>query len=430
MSFVGALPAEMRKWLAKQAAVFADRTVAIGCSGSFAVEHVLSLYTDAQIYSNDVSLYSSVLGNFFADQEFALELTDERFAFIDGYLKESATKAAAIVALSGIIKFADCKNEYQTRMWTHALQKIDAHISFLAEKLDKLKKVMRIKRYTMEDCYDFYSRPWDISVCYPPTYVGGYERMFKKLESAFEWAKPVYQKLTEERREEMLLRCTRGDYILWDDKEYGLPIVSMLAKKGRRKVYCFSNLNTSRDYLQKKNRTKSFSVDFLLPEQKIAEDDKIYIRQLDGTTIDHLRSLFLSKKIVYSGSGINLGFFAGNKLFGAAIYLPYSVKTKKSDQIYLLSDFCVPSIAHKRLAKLVLLCCTSRDVQQLLESKEIKKYRSLLTTVFTNQPVSMKYRGIFSLEKRKQDFLQYRSDFKKHSLQEALAIWKKKYDKS
>ena len=76
-----------------------------------------------------------------------------------------------------------------------------------------------------------------------------------------------------------------------------------------------------------------------------------------------------------------------------------------------------------------------REMKQILDEKSIRNYRSIMTTAFTENPVSMKYRGIYELIKRGKtkegkQFLNYRGEFDQTTtFQEVVQIWTKKFNK-
>ena len=49
----------------------------------------------ARMWGNDVSLYSSALGAYLANQSFRLEVQEEKFAWLEPYLTDEEAKAAA-----------------------------------------------------------------------------------------------------------------------------------------------------------------------------------------------------------------------------------------------------------------------------------------------------------------------------------------------
>ena len=54
---------------------------------------------------------------------------------------------------------------------------------------------------------------------------------------------------------------------------------------------------------------------------------------------------------------------------------------------------------------------------------------TITTSVFTDKPVSMKYRGAFKLHARKNGFLQYVSEVRNETPQEIFIAWWNKYVK-
>lgn len=101
-------------------------------------------------------------------------------------------------------------------------------------------------------------------------------------------------------------------------------------------------------------------------------------------------------------------------------------------QIYQRSDLAVPS-AEKRLAKLILLLSQTKEVKKLVDEKLKDDFQFIVTTAFSKNPVSMKYRGVYDLHKRIPDReqagfrLNYFAKMGLYTLDEAFALWLKKY---
>lgn len=163
-----------------------------------------------------------------------------------------------------------------------------------------------------------------------------------------------------------------------------------------------------------------------MPDDEIYPSWPVTIRETDINTLNHYRSLYLSKKITPGSGSPAYLVFAGTKLFGFLIFQPYSVRNK-IHEIYMLSDFVVPSTRYPRLAKLLLMITQCREMKALIEERLLMIYDGILTTAFTEKPVSMKYRGIYTLHKRGKGFLNYRTDFHDTSTQEVIYLWSKKY---
>ena len=97
----------------------------------------------------------------------------------------------------------------------------------------------------------------------------------------------------------------------------------------------------------------------------------------------------------------------------------------RSDSVYLLSDFSVRR--ERRLAKLIAMLAMSGDALQVAERRLLLRFSKVRTSVFTDKPVSMKYRGIFDLEARRQGFLNYVSEARRVPLADIYREWFDRY---
>jgi hypothetical protein len=95
-----------------------------------------------------------------------------------------------------------------------------------------------------------------------------------------------------------------------------------------------------------------------------------------------------------------------------------------------LADFVVNSGRYRRLAKLLLLVTQTREVRRLLEEKFLLEIPKCRTMVFTDKPVSMKYRGLYQLARRDPGKLVYETDMGILTLNEVVPLWLKKFEKS
>lgn len=432
MSFVGSINEKLRKFFYTHAGVLADRKCYIGCSGNFTIEQIIARHcASAEIYSNDVSLYSSVIGYMLAyGRTLPMEFINPELSWANEYVSRGPAEAAATVLLVlELLKYEKRKNPYSERMWQAYLVNFESLHEKTLKKVRAAAEHIRIKEYTMTDVYDYYPRPDGVSICFLPTYAGGYEKLFARLEESVKWDKPGYLMLTEERREATIAKMTQGEYILYDDRERGdLPCIARVDLFGKHTVYIYSNLGFRRGLFRKKINEKISPFNLLMPDGEIPVSE-VRALEVDLSTINHYRNMFLSKKIQPGSGGPCYLVFAGEKLFGFLIFQAYSQKGGPKDEIYLLSDFVVPSVRHRRLAKLLLMVTQCRDMKEILSEKIVRDYKGILTTAFTDQPVSMKYRGVYELAKRGKGFLNYRTEFKDFTFKEVVRLWMKKYAK-
>ena len=432
MSFIGSINAETRRWLGNQGPAFDGRQVYVGCSGAFTVELILSKASPkVKLWGNDVSLYSAVLGAYLAGQTFRLEVREEKFAWLEPYLADEEGKAAAVMVLFEMLKFEKDKNFFQHRHWVHYMNTFaDFHQGTMA-KLRERKKEIRLEAYTSRDIYDLLDEipQGAVVIAFLPTYAGGYERMFKRLGEIFKWDEPSYGMIDEDRKKRILTKMMERDYLYLDDREWkGLPLVALVRKARMKPVYIYSNMTALHRGVMKQQRHSEF-VPFarLGDEDKITPASKLVIAPTTNRVVNYYRDVYLSKGVGIPADGeVPLVLAVDGKVFGFLIYS----RMQGGGDVYLLADFVVNSTRYRRLAKLLLLVTQTREVRRLLEEKFFLEIPKCRTMVFTDKPVSMKYRGLYELARRDPGKLVYETQLGIHDLKEVIPLWLKKFEKS
>ncbi|MCG2773552.1 MAG: hypothetical protein L6277_15890 [Desulfobacterales bacterium] len=431
MGFIGSISAECRRWLGNNGPAFDGRQVFVGCSGSFTVEQLLSRYSPkAKLWGNDVSLYSGVLGAYLAGQPFRMEVREEKFAWLEPYLADEEAKAAAVMILFEMLKFEKANNLFKQRHWMHYLNTFaDFHQGTVA-KLQERKKEIRLEAYTSRDIYDLLDEipQGAVVIAFLPTYAGGYERMFKRLEEIFDWDTPSYGLIDEGRKALILAKMVERDYLYLDDHEWkGLPMVAVVRKARMKPVYIYSNMTALHRGVMKQQRHSEF-----VPYARLGDDDeitpasKLVVVPTTNKIVNYYRDVYLSKGCGIPADGIMPFIVAvDGKVCG---FLIYSLTMGR--EIYLLADFAIDSCKYKRLAKLVLLTTQTREVQQAIEEKFLLELPKCTTMVFTDRPVSMKYRGLYKLIRKDPGKLVYETEMGVLKLNEVIPLWLKKYEKS
>ena len=431
MSFIGSVNAETRKWLGNNGPAFDGRQVYVGCSGAFTVEQLLTRYAPkAKIWSNDVSLYSSALGCYLAGRPFRLEVREEKFAWLTPYLADEEAKAAAVMVLFEALKYEKDKNLFQHRHWAHYLNHFESFHQGTVAKLQERKKEIRLEAYTSRDIFDLLDEipQGAVVIAFLPTYAGGYERMFKRLGEIFDWDEPSYGMIDEDRKKRTVMKMMERDYLYLDDRVYpGLPMVAVVRKARMKPVYVYSNMAALKLGVMKQQRTSEF-----VPHARLGDDDeitpasKLVVVPTTNKIVNYYRDVYLSKGCGIPSDGIMPFIVAvDGKVCG---FLIYSLTMGR--EIYLLADFAIDSCKYKRLAKLVLLTTQTREVQQAIEEKFLLELPKCTTMVFTDKPVSMKYRGLYKLIRKDPGKLVYETEMGILKLSEVIPLWLKKYEKS
>jgi len=430
--FVGSINSKIRNLIFTEREIFQDQKVCIGCSGNFTVEQILAGLS-CKIWSNDVALYSSLIGNHLAGNELRVEVTDPEYDWIARYLKHDPMgRIAAVSLLFEMLKHERGNNLQQIRMYAHYRGCFDDYFRKSRDRITASLKNIRIDQYTMTDVHELYrdlSPEW-IRLAFLPTYVGGYEKLYARLEKVITWDAPKYEMLSRERYEETVTYMRRGKYFYLSDYEREEEGLFAIVKTGRLKnVYLYSNLPFRKAYITPYAKFTKSNFAYLPADYQITEKSKVTFKKTDNQRLNYYKNLFLKKGIDYTTGVSPLLVFLDGFLFGFLLFdvIRYGMDQDRATRgIYMLSDFVIASPIPK-ISKLLLLCTKTKELQAILRDKFMQPVDFLLTTAFTDKPVSMKYRGVYELMKRGNGFLQYTTPCGVMNTEEAIKLWIRKY---
>ena len=430
--FVGSINSQIRNLIFTEKYLFRKQILCIGCSGNFTVEQILQ-GLDCKILSNDIALYSSLIGCHLAGKPLKTKIKDPAYRWLKPYMQAGGiSRIAAVALLFEMLKHEKGNNLNQIRMYGHYRSRFDDFHRQSCARISKALDAIKIDDYTMQDVHDLYrDLPGDyLRVAFLPTYVGGYEKLYARLEQIIAWDSPAYEILTKERYEETVVYMRRGKFLYlcdYDREEDGLFAV---VKTGRlRNVYLYSNLPFRTSYVIPYAKSEKGYVAFLPDDYQITEASRITYQKTDNNHMNYYKNLFLKKGIDHVTGLSPLLVLLDGYLFGFLLFdvIRYGMDQEKATcGVYLLSDFII-SHPIKKLSKLLLLATTTKELQTLLKAKFVQAVNFILTTAFTDKPVSMKYRGIYKLMKRGKGFLQYATPCGTITTEEAIKTWLKKY---
>jgi hypothetical protein len=422
--FVGAINRDLRSILAALAPAWRDLPVYVGCSGAFTIERLLTQAGVRQIHGNDVSLYSCALGHYLAGQSFRLAIADPRLAWLEPFLTPGLPTIGTLQLCTTLFSFWERDNPYHRRMLDAYQRRFgELHARTLA-KAQKALDGVALTSFYPGDVVDFLAQAPEASVVlsFPPTYRGGYERLYKKMDAAFDWDRPTYALFTEERFA-ALLNAMQGKRLWLVSRDAPIPAlatyqIGLVQTSLRSKpVWVYSN---------QRQATLTQPHQKLAPAPYARVQDTISapltLSPLSQAELNTLRSEYLAPTIVPARVECSYGVLAGGRLAGAVAFNRPTFGGWCDT--YLVTDFAV-SAPIARLSKLVLAAAVSVEMRLLLEQRYTSRIETVGTTAFTDKPVSMKYRGLFTLYNRKPGQLNYVARAGRWTLEEALAWWSK-----
>lgn len=201
----------------------------------------------AATHANDVSFYSCMAGRWLTGQPLDFAVVDPEYDWLAAYLDSAGEthKLAAIMTLLDMLEYEKRNNPHRVRMWNLYRQTFAELVAKTVARLNQVE--VRLASFYEGDVLDHFERFGDeaetIFCCYAPTYAGGYERLYKRLDRIVTWEEPGYELLDEARRDRLLAWMAARRFLWYDDRSIEGMQPVMEQRAGRRKtVYLYSNV--------------------------------------------------------------------------------------------------------------------------------------------------------------------------------------------
>nr|WP_143254844.1 hypothetical protein [Anaerovibrio lipolyticus] len=406
-----------------------DIPVYVGCSGNFTVERILAKKGLTNIHSNDVSLYSCAVGNYLVGKPTRIEVADERFAWLNDYLTTGEDVIATLLMCSEYFKYVDRELPYYKRIAEAYRDQFDRMQKETVEVVKRALEDVYIAGFHPQDVIDYMREAPEecVAISFPPTYKGGYEKLYAKINEVFDWDVPEYVVFDDERFtefNELIMGkkywVTLRDYDVEDLRPFLRGVVQTSARS--KPVYVYSNCESKCRITMPHQKTEKVNIKRATGELK---GDLRFVK-ITQAQLNTLRSEYLAKSIIPATATASYGVLVGDELIGA-IAMSRSSYLGGWVDAYMMSDFCIRPSIHKRLAKLVLVAALSTEMRDTLEQALAMKVNTIGTTVFTKKNVSMKYRGMFEVYSKKDGAINYVAKAGRWTLKEGYEWWRKNH---
>ena len=462
--FYGSVPAEAQAIMNKIVKMWDVSDIYIGCSGNFTLEKFISPLGRFNLHSNDVTLYSLMLGQFFQGKTVELSLSEtgaEMFPWLVQYMETDVDRIATMLLMSRIVAYVGKEDHpYYSMMLQENIKQYPVMHEKTVKKLTDSK--LSIASYYNGDAVNFVREsPQDVGfVSFPPFKKAGkaFVKDFAKLEQIFSFTPPEYgffdeKSLVDYFRLIMQKKawCFGTDMRLPPD-EFGDYLKGMTKTTNRGiPIYLYANYGRPQ-IVTPLQSTISANIKKFGKGMEIGDDIRLY--ELSNDAFQTLRSQYININIRPGSATLAIGvlvdgYLIGVYAFSASPTLSNWDKHIETPAMYLLSDFPVAPVDYKHLAKLVLYAALSKESKRLAERITRRRCASLVTTAFSKNPESMKYRGLFKVLNRKHNDSLQKADWTKDidpanayymqpyeinygaplgqwTLQEGLQMWKKK----
>lgn len=464
--FYGSIPAEVQAIIADIVKDWDCRDVYVGCSGNFTIERLMVQFKRFVLHSNDVTFYSDCLGKYLAGEDFEVRLTDEgekKISWVKNYLKTPEDRLATVMLLSTISQYTNRgDNPYYLKMYNAYVKQFPVLHAQTVEGL--AKNELHIADYFNGDALQFAkSVPQNAGfVTYPPFKNAGtaYIKDFSRLSNLFRFEEPEYTIFNENSLVDYFKIVSEKKYwLICTDIKLSEPFdqyFKAASKTTNRAVNIYMYANTGKTYyIAPRQKTEDLKIPRLMPGDVVG--DKLEIKILSADAFQTLRSEYMNINIRPGKATLAVGVFVDDRLCGVYAFATPPSKAQwdnyvDTPYIYLLSDFPVEPVDYDRLAKLVLYAALSKESKVLAEQVLRRRVKTLVTTAYSKNPVSMKYRGLFKVLNRKENTalqeswakdidpsnayyaqkyqINYGAKMGEWTLEEGLQIWKKKHSQN
>ncbi|AJC58552.1 hypothetical protein [Streptomyces sp. 769] len=434
--FQGTIPGPMRAIVREAAGSWPRGPVYVPCCGNFTIERSLAGMGFA-LHSSDVSIYTTAIGRWLTGQLAGIRLSEEsvgQLGWLDTSLDDGIGTVATLMLGTRFLASVGREGLWHERVVRSYRDQWKVKHAETVERLSRAD--VALASYEVEDVRSWLQKvPRDAPVCsFPPFYGGGYEKLYEPLEAHFTWDAPEYDPLSDDDVVSVLGAITDRPYWLTasnhDVPELQRYLRGVIKATPRAAPFYVYASEAPTRIVAPRQPIEPVKAPRLRRGEELA--GPLSLALLKSGQFNALRSRYLNPRIapgaanlavaVKDGTGRILGVFA----MSPSSYTP--------DEAYLLSDFAVAPTDYPRLSKLIVLAATSSEAQLLCQRAFSRRIRAVSTTAFSNNAVSMKYRGLLRLTKRgpsNEDGwkfqLQYQGPMGEHTLAQALETWAKRW---
>lgn len=409
--FFGTTPSVVAGYVNTELEKHKPKSVFVPFAGNFVVEQLAGKNNIEFIHSTDVSLYSKAIGLGVTNKPYDIVLKSEIALLFDFFADKQSPieKAATVIFLTEVAANLNKKADYYKSLSLHAKENQKVYFEKILAKLNRFAiTVKNMNFYGIDACRILDKVKENDFVFYdPPVGLGDYEKEFKAVESCYVFTPEPYTIITDTIKKEQLTQLEqRGANVYWrtnnpvdkDELPEGFKQVYQY-RYAYNKHYCIYANNSKTTFVGSFQplREKVSNYPLITMKDTITENSKVEIIKVSTLVTNHYRMMWVKKALMLD-SGFGFVILVDNKLVGV-LQLADGLKFG-SDFILINSDPACPYSKYKRLSKLILhLCCTETLLQEF-NNISSWEHCGFTTRVFTNEPVSMKYRGLFELAER------------------------------
>lgn len=333
-----------------------------------------------------------------------------------------------------------CNNQYNINKRKSMQLEKDKLVKEMKDQLATIHDRLKGIHYDIKDFRQVVDELQEGDFLYvnPPTYRGGYEKMFPY--ESVKWEQPEIAFFDDKEYADIVNKMfnSPATVLVYSQKQVkmkcdNMHVIYAQYMGGGRTDYIVSNKQLS-SWSKTENKKVKTAIYPIFNDDEITPDSKITILEVDKDTCLYYRDLFVHKLGTTKAEAYYLMLIDGKvtTAFGLHRRDFFSMKSNYIGEVFGIS---VSSVRYKRLGKLFMMCLTCGEFKKYLMSTfnvGLRELRGIKTSSKTSFAEGKTDRGVMKLIKREQQnngtyLVVYVGDFREDTYKDCLNKWLKNY---
>jgi len=421
------------------------------CSGMLVISKIAKEKGYTFIEASDVGLVPCLIGNYVAGTDI------ESMELVSDLGLDCSSYATALYSTVLSRNIRNLNSSYYNTVIVRSIQENkDSCVKQIQAKLDSMKEFFGgAVSFSNMDVFDHLDKiaddPQAIAVLWPPIAAGDYESFY---DVGISWKEPPFQnwdpdngiKRIMEKYKDAPALIVAGEMRKTINECSGIPFYYRPGYRKGNDVMMVSNKHEKVEQILGKKvywlTSKVFQLKGtkgILPyDYEVQKDSEIEIKQVKEGIMRYYASVLANKFVGYGGGSYYVftidGYVAG--VFGLMIPLSSRFSSNKTGEksVWISLAFSAKNKNWRIIRLNTYLSCIKSLSSHLLLGVLKSEIKTISTTMFTNQPISMCHRGIMKLVERKDCHekekgkycLVYSKELDDRTLQQVFAEWHEK----
>ncbi|XWN29729.1 MAG: hypothetical protein ROR55_19825 [Devosia sp.] len=447
--FLGALPPVAMMQILRVIDFSTWKKAYVACSGTFTFERAIGqVYPGLEFHGNDVSLLSGALAGLALGEAVPFHFKG-RLAHWEEWLegRPYIDRVGAMILGLYLGRQYGGQSEYAQRHFRHYEADWDTRVQAAAESAATLARDIPIKSYFAGDLREHLRKGIEADagvIISAPFNEGWFEKWFRFITENIEWDPPSYDMWSPDMFPALLeeIDASGAPYVaVYRDLIDGRT-PTCICKIGMKPTYFVYAREERGSLVNKASNTGGKPFRFTPVDiDKIHAGSQVEVVLTKAAYADYIKGLYLQETIAFTSAPLNFLVYIDDMLAGILSFSGPKFASKEwgSEYLYLLSDTC--TTRYGRVAKLIAMLARCEAIARVAGRKLVKRgvAKGILTTVRSNRPASMKYRGPYKSMARREAgpgdppggkyIINYGADVRDQTPQDVFDEWFKRHFK-